>query len=65
MFRKDTFLSILSKLAYLVFEALQNAAFHQGLPCYMLHQIMAPQFYANFLKLISSVMQSSISVIKI
>ena len=31
----------------------------------MLHQIMAPQFYTNFLKLISLVMQSSILIVEI
>ena len=30
----------------------------------MLHQIKAPQFYTNFLKLISLVMQSSISEVE-
>ena len=31
---------------------------------HMLHQIKAPQFQTNFLKLISSVMQSSISEVE-
>ena len=31
---------------------------------HMLHQIKAPQFYTNFLKLMSLVMQSSISEVE-
>ena len=34
------------------------------LPQHMLHQIKAPQFYTNFLKLISLVMDSSISKVE-
>ena len=37
---------------------------HLYLVQHMLHQIKAPQFYTNFLKLISLVMHSSISEVE-
>ena len=39
-------------------------SFHCNLDMHMLHQIKTPQFYTNFLKLISLVMDSNISEVE-